>query len=151
MQNKHNLVWTYDDKLLAPKNIIVTPFYIRAWNSHYKIYNFLYPFPLRLVFQNGTISLHIDNVLKSKYIPFLLAQFVITWIIGFGSCIFLLWLKLFNPSANIGILPCVICVFLGCCAFLECSIYLVCGFGTEIETLINQLFHIERTCKFLIN
>lgn len=146
MQNKRK----YSKTLFCnefTKNIIVTPFTIQAWNSHYRIFNFLYSFPLELTFPNGTIYVQVDTLLKTKYIPLLIAEILITAIIGFGSCIFLLFFKFFHHSANLGILPCVICIFLGCCAILECSIYSVCIFGPEIQPLLNQLFYLERTCE----
>lgn len=132
---------------MSQRNIIVTPFFIRAWNSHFCIYNCLYRFPFDLKFNSGTISFHVDSPLQLKYIPFIITQLIITACIGLGSCVFLPVYKLFHPAANYGILTCFICVLLGSCAFLQCGIYTVCTFGTELETLMNQLFYIERSCK----
>lgn len=122
MENQNKLGFVH-------KNIIVTPLTIRAWNSHYKFFNFLYPFPVQFNFHNGRIFLHVDSILQTKYIPFLLAQVLITLIIGFGSCVFLLLFKFFHHSANLGVLSCIIFIFLGCAAFLELSLYVVCILG----------------------
>ncbi len=129
-------------------NSVVTPFFKHAYKIHRLLFRHIYPHPLDIEFDKQSISVKVDNILQLKYIPFFIALVVISTIIGFGSCAFLPLLKLFHRSSNIGIIGIVFCLFLGSCSFLEWATYVVFHKSKEIVPLINQLFEIERKCKF---
>lgn len=132
---------------LSQRNFIATPLLSLAYKLHYEYYTWFYPFPVQIHIKDGKISWEVDNILHAKYIPWLTTEVLVTIFLGLGSCIFLLIYSCIRPEANVGILPCAISILVGCVILLQCSIYWTCFCCNEVQPLVNQLFHIERTCK----
>lgn len=130
------------------KNTIATPLVADAYNLHKLLFRDVYPYPLDVTIENHQLSLKIDKIWRQKYIPFLIALVTVTFAIGFNSCAFVLALKLFHRSTQINVVAIVFIVFLASCSFTECGTYIVYSKSIEFEAVLNQLFHIERTCKF---
>lgn len=145
--NRGRLSVVYDlDNLRT--NSVATPLLATAYKLHRQLFYFLYSFPFICKIANGVIRFKTETVFKLKYIPLIIAEVLITVIIGFGSCVFLLLLKLLHvKSRTIDVIAIFVCIFLGSCALLEWGTYLAFGQGTEVVPLLNQLFCIERHCK----
>ncbi len=135
---------------LKGSNSVATRRFVDAYKLHRLLFRHIYPYPFDIEFGKHTISVKIDKILRFKYIPFFVSLILITTVIGFGTCAFLPVYKLFKKSVTIDVIAIVLCLFLGSCAVLEWATYLVCSKSTEIVSLINQLFQIERVCKFFI-
>ncbi len=132
-------------------NSVATPRFADAYKLHRLLFRHVYPFPLDIKFNKHTISVKIDKLLQFKHIPFFINLITITTLIGFGTCAFLPLYKLFRRSSSVDAIAIVICLFLGSCSFLEFATYIVFCIAREVEPLVNQLFEIERHCKFPIN
>lgn len=129
-------------------NAIATTFVEQAYKLHCKIYHHFYPYPLQIKFENHQLSLQVDNIFQLKYTPWIVSIVLITTLIGFNSCIFVLSLAFFYGNSKISVSVIVFLIMLTSCSILEWATYLVYSKATEIKFLLNQLFLLERTCKF---
>lgn len=134
--------------LKKSRNAIATPLVANAYKLHCNIFHHFYSFPLQFHFENCQVSVKVDKIFQLKYIPLLLAIILITTLIGFNSCVFVLLLKLFRPETEVIIPVIVFFVMLAFSSLFEWGTYLSFLRATEIETLLNQLFKLERNCKF---
>lgn len=134
--------------LVEARNVIVSFFLVQAYNLHQLIFGQIYSYPVDISFNKRKISWKVDNVFQAKYVPFIVATTIITGFIGMGSSVFLLVLKLVQPSSNISMIVIFNCIFLVACGCLEIGTYTVHLRAPEIEAHVNQMFSFERMCKF---
>lgn len=130
------------------QNKVATPLLGQAYTLHNYIFNSMFPCPFQFIIHNGKIRVFSEKILKLKYIPFITALVIVTGLVGFGSCVFILTLQIFKPMETFSIVALIFCLFLGTCSFLECGIYVIFVLSREIVPTLNQLFAIERTCEF---
>ncbi len=133
------------------QNSIATPYLQQAYNLHKLLFNSIYPFALEFRIQNGKLSFASDKIFRLKYIPFLIATVFVSATFGLGSCAFLLVKEIFRPNENFNIVAKIFCIFLGRCLTFECGIYHTYCKSKEVVLVLNELFEIERYCKFLLN
>lgn len=127
------------------KNTFATPLVEKAYDLHKFMFNYVYPYPMSIQFQNGTVSFKVNNIFQLKYIPFLLILLVITIIACFGSCLFLLLLKLFHRSAKVDAAELVVCLCFGFFVLLEWGIYVLHSRSKQTIEAVNHVLEIERS------
>lgn len=112
--------------------LIATPLVSKAYNLHEKMFRRFYQYPLSITIRNHQIAVKVDKEFQLKYIPFFIALVIISFFIGFNSCVFVIDIKLFKRSTQIDVEGIVFIVYLESSALLEyatCIVY--CG-ATEI-------------------
>lgn len=129
-------------------NAIATPLVDQAYKLHCKIYHYFYSHPLKIYFEAGKVSVKKENIFTRKYVPWLLGAILITSIIGFNTNFFLLLIKLFRRDTPITTTVLVFLVMFTSCSFFQWTTYAMFCKAREIEPALNQLFRLERKCKF---
>ncbi|CAL8109502.1 unnamed protein product [Orchesella dallaii] len=138
---------SFDIDYLVRGNAAATPVMKNVLTLHNTFFGFVYPFPFKMKIENGMISLNLERLIQWKFIPFYVSEILITAIIGFGSCFFLLILELFNPQNNTTNLNVGIFGFLGSASLLEWGSYIIVLLGQELILIINHQYQCERIRK----
>lgn len=125
------------------RNTFATPLVIKAYKLHESIFKKVYPFPLKIYFHNGQISVKVNKILQYKHIPFLISLLIVTVLLGSGSCLLQPLLKLLQRNSNITVIQLVFCSYFGFCSFLEWGMYTVYSKSMEMSLVFNQLLAIE--------
>ncbi len=132
------------------QNTVATPLAASAFKLHNNTFNALYPSPLNITIEYGRASIKLESIFQLKYIPFLLIFVIVTALIMPGSCLYLIFLKLFQPRAStVGVVQLVVFIFLGTCTMYQIGTLILYQNSSEIEAVVNQIFSVERKCKNL--
>lgn len=129
-------------------NSFATPLMAEALQLNQLILSKLYPYPLKIQIVNSQISLKFDDFFQLNYILFLAIFTIFTVILGFGSCLFVLFLNVFFTALQPDVAATMMCLFFLTCIFTQIITYILYFLFPEIETSGNQLFRLERKCKF---
>lgn len=128
-------------------NSIATPLICKACKLHSFIFGMVYEYPIPIRIENHQTFRKVDNIFQAKYKFFLFSLFCL--IITLFACIILITLNLFiSNTSRVTFVAIVYCVYLGSCVCLELCTVLEFSKPTEAVFLFNQLFLIERKCKF---
>lgn len=130
------------------QNTVATPLVGQAYTLHKHIFNFIYPCPLEFIIHTGKIRLIPEKIFQLKYIPFITAVVIVTGLVNISSCVFMLTLQIFKPMETFSMVALILCLFYATCLLFECGVSVAFVLSREIVPALNQLFAIERTCKF---
>lgn len=129
-------------------NSLATALMAEALQLNQLLFSKFYPYPLKIQIVNGQISLKFDDFFQLKYILFLVIFIFFTVILGFGSCLLVLFLNRFFTAYQPDVAAPMMCLFFLTCIFTQITTYILYFLFPEIETSGNQLFRLERKCKF---
>jgi len=80
-------------------NVAATPYFLKALKLHKQFFNQFYSYPIKLGIRDHKFLLSVKTPLwQVKFLPFLINEILTTFLIGFGSCVFLVLLELFHPQ-----------------------------------------------------
>lgn len=130
------------------ENAIATPLVQKAYKLHCLIFHHCYSYPFQIHFKGSKVFVSVDSIFRLKYVPWLLTVVFIKFLIGFNSCVLVLMLKFFCRETQIDVLVIVFLLLLASLWFLEIATYTIYCLATEMTNFLNELFLLERTCKF---